>query len=363
MGSEAASKSGGASQPAIALLPLKALDQTSAKFGTFAVRLCRGRILEFDCKSRHRKQRVPVYRFEAWLVGEKPSEYCIGYVKGSEAVCRKAKTDYMDDLLWTLSKISLDANTSSTNISTPIPFRIDLAKSVLTAMTGDGLCARMPTHPVPPRTVADVFYMTTKRSTDLIALLKGVSAYKRRSKADEEILDVELVDLSKTNADMLATIVVSVFGKKDKIQFLKDSVGEPMAFFNLTITCSGRGEKPRISHFGNEILMSAPECEKTSSLREAKKDLAGEIHAKGILKNALKRQRPEVAAAPMKRQWCPNTLLATESTAPDPVAAHAALEERHGGTSGGGERHGGTSGGAASATSHPRGRSLDEHLC
>ena len=132
----------------------------------------------------------------------------------------------------------------------------------------------MPQHPVPPRSVADLRRITTNRCADLIAMIKQASTDKRKSKKDEEIVDVELVDNSLTIPDkLLATIVVSVFGTA-KIQQLTGAVGKPMAFFNLSVHCSGPGEKPTINHYPDEVVKPAPECEKTVSLREKQQDLA-----------------------------------------------------------------------------------------
>ena len=69
-------------------------------------------------------------------------------------------------------------------------------------------------------------------------MIKGVSTERRRSKGNEEIADVELVDNSKTSEEKLATIVVSVFGAS-KTEELVTAVGTPMTFFNLSVNCSG----------------------------------------------------------------------------------------------------------------------------
>ena len=79
---------------------------------------------------------------------------------------------------------------------------------------------------------------------------------KRKSKAGEDIVDVELVDNSKkTTSDKLATIVVSVFGAR-KIQRLSE--GATMAFFNLSVACGGRDGKPNITHYADEVIRPAP---------------------------------------------------------------------------------------------------------
>ena len=106
--------------------------------------------------SKKDQRAVTAYKFEAWLVGINPQDYCIGFVKGSEAECNQAKLKYTDDAVWSLSKVSLDPYTTATYISTPIPFRVDLKKSKITLMDAGGaadieLRASIPKHPVPPR--------------------------------------------------------------------------------------------------------------------------------------------------------------------------------------------------------------------
>lgn len=274
MSRDLAANSGGASQPAGALQPLGALNKSSARLATFAVRLCGGRVVEYTYKNKKDNQEVKAQKFEVWLVGQNPEHYCIGYVKSSVRVCQEALQKYQDATVWALSKVSFDTFAGATYISTPIPFRVDLAKSSISMFApSHELSASMPQHPVPPRSVAEVARITTNRSTDLIAVIKDVSTNRRRSKTDEEIVDVELVDDSTTTTDKLATIVVSVFGTR-KIQQLSDAVGTPMAFFNLSVACSGAGAKPTINHYGRELVVAAPECGKTLSLREKQQDLA-----------------------------------------------------------------------------------------
>ena len=146
-----------------------------------------------ECRSTHtaggRTTCKTAFKFDVWLVGQNPQEYCIGYVKGPKAECNKAKEKYTDGCVCALSKVSFDTHTTAAYISTPIPFCIDLAKSNITVL-GSGsdnhadLCAGMPKHPVPPRSVAGVAKITTNRSTDRIAMIKTVSTEKRKIKAE-----------------------------------------------------------------------------------------------------------------------------------------------------------------------------------
>ena len=169
-------------------------------------------MVDYKYKNKQTGEEVVAHKFEVWLVGTNPEHYCIGFVKGSAQVCQEALKKHENGTAWALSKIVLDTFTSATYISTPVPFRVDLAKSTVRQLDGE-LCASLPEHLIPPRSVAEVSCITTKRSTDLIAVVKDVNTDRmRKSKNDEDIVDIVLVDNSLTAGDKLATIVVSVFG-------------------------------------------------------------------------------------------------------------------------------------------------------
>ena len=104
--------------------------------------------------------------------------------------------------------------------------------TVETAGTLDGV-PQPAVHPVPPRTVADAGRINTNKCTDLLALVKSVSR-ERTSKTSVPIADVVLVDDSKVDGDALAAITLGVFGSA-KIMILKEHVGQPIVFFNLSV--------------------------------------------------------------------------------------------------------------------------------
>ena len=165
--------------------------------------------------SKRNGQEVTAHKFECWLIGNNAHHYCSGFVKGTEAQCKVAKGKFSEDTVWSLSKVVLDTYTQATYISTPIQFRVDLAKSTMTKWdAADGSLTELidshPKHPVPPRTVGDVALISTNRMTDLIAMVKEVSPTTRRARSEEEVVDIELLDNSTTKADKLATIMVSL---------------------------------------------------------------------------------------------------------------------------------------------------------
>ena len=262
---------------AAAMQPFMALNRNSAKLASFTIRVCRGRLVQYEYRSKRDGSLMTGHKFEAWLVGSNAEHYCIGFLKGSKAQCEKAKSKYHDDSICILSNTVFDTFTKPAQISTPIVFRVDLEKSTCKVL--DTGCAgyaelykTMPTFPVPPRSVAEVAAARSDRSTDVIAMIKSISTEKRKSKNGDEIVDVELVDASVTKpTSKLAEIVVSIFGA-DKIKKL--SKGATMVFFNLSVTCGrGRDAKPSINHYPDQLILPAPQCKKTKLLQEKQAEL------------------------------------------------------------------------------------------
>ena len=179
---------------------LSALNKSSAIVADFAVRLSGGRVIEYSYTKKDGSP-MTAHKFEIWLVGTKPESYCIGFIKGAKAAVTAAQARYTDGSIWMLSKVALDTYTQAAFISTPVPFRVDLAKSTMNRResddpTGARLRDTMPTMPIPPRTVADVARITTNRPTDLIAVVKQLER-ERESKGGRTIADVDLIDDSQ----------------------------------------------------------------------------------------------------------------------------------------------------------------------
>jgi len=255
---------------------LKALTKSSAKVATFAVRLTDGGLETYTYLDK-KGQEITAHKFEVFLVGNKSDEYCKGYVKGNSSECIQAAGKCKDGTVWALSKVAFDTYTQAQYISTPVPFRVDLSKSVMTIQdehsdVGEALQASMPSSPSPPTSVADVARITTNRSIDVIAVIKEVDGKTRRSKSDEMIADIVLVDNTMGDSGKLALIDVSVFGQS-KIEQLKAAVGTPMAFFNLSITKDKHSGKPNITHYSKAKIVPAPDCQKTVELRQKAEEL------------------------------------------------------------------------------------------
>ena len=263
----------GASQPARTMdgyADMAALNKSSSKIATFAVRIVGAKIGEYTFTSKRDTKLVVQHKFEAWLVGMNAQAYCLGYVKGSPATVKQAQDKFAEGSVWALSKVVFDTYTAITFISTPVPFRLDVGKSKMEPIKNDDLCKQMPQEPVPPRSVADIARITTKRSTDLIAIVKDVGE-QRTTKSGLVVADVTLIDNSESSAGMLATIKVGAFHNTmpaSKMALLKDHVGNPMVFFNLSVNFADG--QLSITHYPGDVIRLAPVCQKTHALAESK---------------------------------------------------------------------------------------------
>ena len=284
--------------------PLSALNRSSARLASFTIRVCCPHVSQYSYQSKRNQQMVTAFKFEAWLVGNNPGEYCLGFVKGSEAEYKRAQTEFPDQSVWSLSRVCLDTYTAPGYISSPLPIRVELKKSTMTAQTNKEILEMMPLHPVPPRSVADVAQIRTDRSTDLVALVKEVSQIRQTKKGDE-VMDVTLLDGSQMTGDALATIVVSVFGK-NKMHELSNSVGAPMAFFNLSVRCANGA--PSIVHHEGELLKPKLDCQKMKELSARAQEL-------------LVADRTQVITA----VWTPSS-QARDVTGPQPLSCAAFLD-------------------------------------
>ena len=100
---------------------LGALNKSSARVATFVVRVVGAKASEYTFTSKRDNKDVKAHTFEAWLIGVNPEAYCIGYVKGSQAVIAEAQKKYVEGSVWRLAKVAFDTFTALNFINTPVP--------------------------------------------------------------------------------------------------------------------------------------------------------------------------------------------------------------------------------------------------
>ncbi len=126
-------------------------------------------------------------------------------MKDTATSSQKAAQYFPDGAVWIVTKPALDTYTAANFISTPLPLRIDLAKSSLLQKTEGA--EEIPRVPAPPRAVVEVARISTNRSTDLMAVLKQVCR-KRSSNTGHDNSDVQLLDGSEIKTEHLAIVTV-----------------------------------------------------------------------------------------------------------------------------------------------------------
>ena len=119
---------------ASAYLQLEELSKGSVKIGQFRVRVLETRNRSYEYKTKGGAMATQ-HLFECLLVGEKPEVYCVGFVKGTQAETAQAQKKYPVSSMWRLAKVAFDGRAETAYISTPLLFRVDMAKSVLESIS------------------------------------------------------------------------------------------------------------------------------------------------------------------------------------------------------------------------------------
>ena len=108
----------------------------------------------------------------------------------------------------------------------------------------------------------------------MLATVKEVTR-ERTNKNEQTIADVTLIDDSELKQGRLATAVVNVWGK-EKVELLKENVGEPMVFFNLSIVvANGHAD---INHYAADVVTQPPACSKTEALTNKNAELMAALN-------------------------------------------------------------------------------------
>ena len=236
-------------------------NKSSAKVGRFLVKVSHGWTKSYEYEKKGTGQTVKAQKFECFLVGSNPSDYMVGFVKGSTKQVEEGKTKFKDTTVWMLSKTALDTYTKDAWISSPKPYRVNLATSTLEAVPNDDAKAKdMPLAPVPPRTVAETACISSTKSKDLLQETKD----RRLNRNQVAICDAVLIDGSTTETSDLGTLFVTIWGG-EKVDKVEANVGKPLAFFNLTVKLDN-GDRI-INAYDDALIRDAPDCEKTTKLR------------------------------------------------------------------------------------------------
>ena len=243
--------------------PMEAFNKSSAKIAQLITNICHGKKTSYKYMEKKSGKEVTAYKFECFLLGEKEGVYMSGFLKGTQQQVNDAANKFKDGQVFKLSKVSLDTWTSTTSISSPKAFRLNLEKTTCEQIAaGDALAQQIPLAPVPPRTVGETAKVTTNKTQDLFAVVKAATN-KRTTRDGNDIIDAVLIDDSRAETGDLATALVSVWGDQ-KVDLIEKNVGKPLAFFNLTIKMDGGNII--VNHYPEALLLAAPECEKTKHL-------------------------------------------------------------------------------------------------
>ena len=252
--------------------PMSDFNKSSARIAHLIAKICHGTKKSYTYVEKKSQKEITAYKFECLLLGDKEGVYMCGFLTGTQQQVNDAANKFKDGQVFKLSKISLDTWTSTTSISSPKAFRLNLEKTTCQHIAAnDALAQQIPLAPVPPRTVGETAKVTTNKNQDLLAVVKAATN-KRTTRDGIDIIDAVLIDDSKAETGQFATVLVSVWGD-EKVNLIEENVGKPLAFFNLTIKMEAGNRV--VNHYAEALLLAAPDSEKTEHLLADASTLTG----------------------------------------------------------------------------------------
>ena len=286
--------------------PMSDFNKSSARIAHLIAKICHGTKKSYTYVEKKSQKEITAYKFECLLLGDKEGVYMCGFLKGTQQQVNDAANKFKDGQVFKLSKISLDTWTSTTSISSPKAFRLNLEKTTCEQIAaGDALAQQIPLAPVPPRTVGETAKVTTNKNQDLLAVVKAATN-KRTTRDGIDIIDAVLIDDSKAETGQFATVLVSVWGD-EKVNLIEENVGKPLAFFNLTIKMEAGNRV--VNHYAEALLLAAPDSEKTEHLLAEASTLTGATNTVQLSK---------------EREWHPQE--SPDVSGPQPLCCAAFLD-------------------------------------
>ena len=286
--------------------PMSDFNKSSARIAHLIAKICHGTKKSYTYVEKKSQKEITAYKFECLLLGDKEGVYMCGFLKGTQQQVNDAANKFKDGQVFKLSKISLDTWTSTTSISSPKAFRLNLEKTTCQQIAAnDALAQQIPLAPVPPRTVGETAKVTTNKNQDLLAVVKAATN-KRTTRDGIDIIDAVLIDDSKAETGQFATVLVSVWGD-EKVNLIEENVGKPLAFFNLTIKMEAGNRV--VNHYAEALLLAAPDSEKTEHLLAEASTLTGATNTVQLSK---------------EREWHPQE--SPDVSGPQPLCCAAFLD-------------------------------------
>jgi hypothetical protein len=286
--------------------PMSDFNKSSARIAHLIAKICHGKKKSYTYVEKKSQKEITAYKFECLLLGDKEGVYMCGFLKGTQQQVNDAANKFKDGQVFKLSKISLDTWTSTTSISSPKAFRLNLEKTTCQQIAAnDALAQQIPLAPVPPRTVGETAKVTTNKNQDLLAVVKAATN-KRTTRDGIDIIDAVLIDDSKAETGQFATVLVSVWGD-EKVNLIEENVGKPLAFFNLTIKMEAGNRV--VNHYAEALLLVAPDSEKTEHLLAEASTLTGATNTVQLSK---------------EREWHPQE--SPDVSGPQPLCCAAFLD-------------------------------------
>ena len=210
-------------------MDLGMLNQSSAKVGTFAVRVYEPQIVEWEYD--YKGQKKTGRRFSCTLLGKKQGSYCEATVKGAPAKIDEALKKYKHGEIYLLSKVRLNARAKTEYINTDLKIEVAMDLSTFALVVGGGTdqpAAALPLPYLTPQTTcAEIVGIQGRRRFDIVGLVRSTAEQRSvvTPSGPKQVMDVSVVDGTK-EADSTCELTVPFWSPPCKLPTVAEAQGK-----------------------------------------------------------------------------------------------------------------------------------------
>ena len=198
----AAVQCGAAEPTATHYLDLNTMNRNSAKIGTFVCGVSQPQAESYTYRRRSGAGMQTQHKFKCLLLGSPDADgsvtccYGMAIAKDEKSNIEKMAAKLIEGTVIKISKVTFEGPAGNQYNHTPIPFAVDLKRTSVSIMSDTELLMsgmKVAKVALPPRTVAETSKITSNKATDVVGLVKELSA-DRTCDSGVKVADAIIVD-------------------------------------------------------------------------------------------------------------------------------------------------------------------------
>ena len=239
--------------------PMRSLNASSAKAGTWVVRVVVAEQDSFEYGSQSNRQRM--YTFDCTLLSPDPTWYAQGTLKSPKReIIDAAKKKFLPDTLWRMSKVAFDNKAKPTFVSAPQKYVILMGPPTRfePVLEGSAPCPRVP---IPQADISNILKLKEqKKLYDVAGVLASGPTNLRTpntKRGSRRAADFQLVQGNKNRPEEVHALDFTAW--EGLIAQLEPLVGQYVSLFKLEVSLIAQGQVSCETSWGAFVAKLEPD--------------------------------------------------------------------------------------------------------